>query len=45
MRRGVSHVSMDLVNEVTDAYLRTASGSEAARLRFLQGVWEIQSSI
>jgi len=38
-------VSMDLVNEVTDAYLRTASGSDAARLRFLQGVWEIQSSI
>ena len=38
-------MSMDLVNEVTDAYLRTASGSDAARLRFLQGVWEIQSSI
>ena len=36
---------MDLVNEVADTYLRTASGSEAARLRFLQGVWEIQSSI
>ena len=38
-------MNMDLVTEVTDAYLRTTTGSEAARLRFLQGIWDIQASI
>jgi FdhE protein len=36
---------MDLVGRVTDAYLQTAKGSDAARLRFLKGIWEIQSRI
>jgi FdhE protein len=44
-REGVDHVNMDLVNQVTDAYLKTAEGTDAARLRFLKGIWEIQSAI
>ena len=36
-------MNMDLVNKVTSAYLETAEGSDAARLRFLQGLWEIQA--
>jgi FdhE protein len=36
---------MDLVGQVTDAYLQTAKGSDSARLRFLQGLWDIQSRI
>jgi len=38
-------LNMDLVNQVTKAYLLTVVGSDAARLRFLAGVWEIQSHI
>ena len=34
---------MDLVSRVADAYLQTAEGSDAARLHFLEGLWEIQS--
>ncbi|PKQ21111.1 MAG: hypothetical protein CVT66_01225 [Actinobacteria bacterium HGW-Actinobacteria-6] len=34
---------MDLVNKVTSAYLETAGGSDAARLQFLKGLWEIQA--
>jgi len=36
---------MDLVTRVTDAYLQTLEGSSAARLRFLEGLWDIQSRI
>jgi hypothetical protein len=36
---------MDLVTRVTDAYLQTLEGSGAARLRFLEGLWDIQSRI
>lgn len=39
------HVDMELVSRVTDLYLKDAEGSEAARLRFLEGLWEIQSLI
>jgi FdhE protein len=35
----------DLARRVTDAYLQTATGSDAARLRFLQGIWDIQSGV
>ena len=38
-------MNMDLVSRVTDAYLQTAKGSDAARLRFLEGLWDIQSRI
>lgn len=44
-REGVSQLDMDLVSRVADAYLQTAEGSEAARLRFLEGLWEIQSRV
>jgi FdhE protein len=36
---------MDLTTQVADAYLQTAEGAEAARLRFLEGLWKIQSRI
>ena len=36
---------MDLVTKAADDYLLTAEASDAARLRFIQGVWEIQSRI
>lgn len=36
---------MDLVNQVADAYLQTAEGPDAARLRFARGLWEIQSGV
>ena len=36
---------MDLIHQVTEAYLQTAEGSEAGRLRFLEGLWEIQSRV
>lgn len=36
---------MELVNKAADAYLQTAEGPDAARLRFLKGLWEIQSAI
>ena len=36
---------MDLVTRVTDTHLQTAEGSGAARLRFLGGLWDIQSRI
>lgn len=38
-------MNMDFVNRVTDAYLHTIEGSDAARLRFLSGIWEIQSGV
>gem|GEM_PF-1149810 len=38
-------MNMDLIHQVTDAYLKTVEGSDAARLGFLQGLWEIQSHI
>jgi len=34
---------MELLSRVADAYLQTAEGSQAARLRFLEGLWAIQS--
>ena len=36
---------MELVSQVADAYLETAEGTGAARLHFLQGLWDIQSRI
>jgi formate dehydrogenase accessory protein FdhE len=36
---------MDIVKRVTDSYLGLAEGSLAARLRFLEGLWAIQSRI
>lgn len=36
---------MNLVSKVADAYLKTAVGPDAARLRFLEGLWDIQSRI
>ena len=36
---------MDLVSRVADAYLQTAEGTDAARLHFLRGLWDIQSRI
>jgi len=44
-REGVDRLNIDLVNQVTDAYLQTVEGTDAARLRFLKGVWEIQSTV
>ena len=38
-------MNMDLIHQVADAYLKTAEGSDAERLGFLQGLWEIQSRI
>jgi FdhE protein len=38
-------LNMDHVNQVADAYLATAEGSSAERLRFLKGLWQIQSEI
>lgn len=35
----------DLMNGAADAYLETIEGSAAARLRFLTGLWSIQSRI
>jgi FdhE protein len=42
---GVDKLNMDLVTQVADDYLKTAVGSDGARLRFLKGLWEIQSLI
>jgi FdhE protein len=36
---------MDMVKRATDSYLESAEGSAAARLRFLEGLWAIQSGI
>lgn len=36
-------MNIDIVNKVADAYLETAVGPDAERLRFLKGLWEIQS--
>ncbi|HEY5549497.1 MAG TPA: formate dehydrogenase accessory protein FdhE [Coriobacteriia bacterium] len=36
---------MDLVSKVTEDYLSAATAPDAARLRFLKGLWEIQSRI
>lgn len=39
----MDRLNIDIVNKVADAYLETAEGSDAERLRFLKGLWEIQS--
>ena len=36
---------MELVRRAAATYLETAVGSDAARLRFLEGLWEIQADI
>lgn len=36
---------MDMVRRASDSYLESAEGSAAARLRFLGGLWAIQSGI
>ncbi|PKQ37866.1 MAG: hypothetical protein CVT59_04560 [Actinobacteria bacterium HGW-Actinobacteria-1] len=36
---------MDLVSQAAAAYLDTVAGSDAVRLRFLEGLWDIQSAI
>jgi len=36
---------MELVTKVADDYLQTAESFDAARLRFMQGVWEIQARV
>jgi len=38
-------VNAELIQRSSDAYLETLTGSDNARLRFLQGVWEIQASV
>ncbi len=38
-------MNAELIKRASDAYLQTLTGSDAARLGFLQGVWEIQSSV
>ena len=38
-------MNMDLVNKVSEAYLKTSEGADAVRLRFFLGVREIQSRI
>lgn len=38
-------MNMDLVARVADAYLQTAEGPDAARLRFFEGLWDVQSGI
>lgn len=38
-------MKIDVVKQVADAYLATAEGSAAGRLRFLTGLWEIQAEI
>jgi len=38
-------VNAELIQRASDTYLETLTGSDAVRLRFLQGVWEIQSSV
>jgi FdhE protein len=39
----VNRLNIESVNRVADAYLETVSGSDAGRLSFLKGLWEIQS--
>lgn len=36
-------MNIESVNRVADAYLETVVGSDAGRLRFLKGLWEIQA--
>lgn len=36
---------IDDVSQAADAYLKTAKGTSAARLRLLKGLWDIQSEI
>lgn len=36
---------MELVSRAASAYLETAVGPDAARLRFLEGLWQIQAGI
>lgn len=38
-------MNVELIARASDAYLETLSGSDAVRLRFLQGVWDIQASV
>lgn len=38
-------MNAELIKRSSDAYLETVIGSDEVRLRFLQGVWEIQSSV
>jgi FdhE protein len=38
-------LNTELVSRAVSAYLETAVGPDAARLRFLEGLWDIQSSI
>lgn len=38
-------MKIDVVKQVADAYLKTAEGTAASRLRFLTGLWEIQAEI
>lgn len=38
-------MNMDLVSRAAEAYLQTVEGSDAARLRFLTGLWEVQADI
>jgi FdhE protein len=42
---GVNWLDMDLVGRVVDAYLCTLEGPDAARLRFFEGLWDLQSQI
>jgi FdhE protein len=44
-QRRVGQLDMDMVKRVADSYLESAEGSEAARLRFLEGLWTIQSGV
>ncbi|MBE0417941.1 MAG: formate dehydrogenase accessory protein FdhE [Coriobacteriia bacterium] len=38
-------MNIDLVSRAADAYLQTAESPDAARLRFLEGLWDIQYSV
>src|SRR5450759_5017348 len=44
-QRRVGQLDMDMVKRAADSYLESAEGSAAARLRFLEGLWTIQSGI
>lgn len=44
-QRRVGQLDMDKVKRAADSYLESAEGSAAARLRFLEGLWTIQSRI
>ncbi len=42
---GVNCLNMDLVSQAAAAYLESVAGSDATRLRFLEGLWDIQAAI